>query len=169
MRRLSLLLLHYLPLLTLLALTLIVFILPGMTKVPPLIILIGVFYFWLYAPLFFSRQHIFFLGLFQDLLYGMPPGLTPLLLIVFTVMMQSQKQELQKQDFLIIWLVFAVMSGIFMLLSGLLMALFWWQQVDYGHVALQWGVSLLLYPLMHRILEILLDYMKQQRHDVYLP
>jgi rod shape-determining protein MreD len=81
-----------------------------LTDVRPMFLLIGVYYWSLFRPRFLSIFGLFVIGLFYDIMSGLPFGLTALILIGVNILIRSQRKILLHQPFWILWLVYITIA-----------------------------------------------------------
>lgn len=112
-----------------------------LTDVRPMFLVIGVYYWSLFRPRFLSIFGLFVIGLFYDILSGLPFGLTALILIGINILIRSQRKILLHQPFWILWIVYI--------------------SIAVGIGGLSWGAHSLIrfhmIPVMPYIMEVLLS------------
>lgn len=89
---------------------------------------------------------VFVLGLLNDLMAGTPLGLYASAMVLVSCLLQRQQQHFKYRPFIVLWLIFALVSLAAFLWMGLVLAIagvpfsFW--------VVASWGVSVLFFPLI---------------------
>jgi len=103
--------------------------LPGFAAITPMLPLIGIYYWGIYRPDLLPGSVAFAIGLVNDIITGMPLGVTPLIYLLVQAMTASQRRFFLGKPFLVAWWCFAVVAG--------------------GALSLQWLlVSMSAYPLL---------------------
>ncbi|MGE0754474.1 MAG: hypothetical protein AB7L92_04875, partial [Alphaproteobacteria bacterium] len=122
---------------------------PGLSYVMPLMHM-GVIYYW---GVHRSREMPYwFLGLagiINDLLQGLPPGITALLYVMFLIIVQSQIRHIYKENFLMKWGFFTGLMFVMQGVQWLLMAVITGQNYPLVMPLIQWITTAGCYPLVH--------------------
>lgn len=80
---------------------------PGFAEVAPVLPLMAVYHWAIYRPELLPAVAVFFAGLLQDALSGMPFGVNAAAFVLVHMAVMSQQIFFQGKSFLIIWLGFA--------------------------------------------------------------
>jgi len=97
---------------------------PGFAEVAPLLPLMAVYHWAIYRPDLLPAIAVFFAGLLQDALSGMPFGVNTVVFVVVHMAVMSQQVFFMGKSFLIIWLGFSMVAAGATVLTWLLTALF---------------------------------------------
>ena len=108
----------------------------GLMAVP--FLTITVYYWAAYRPTLLPVLAVFILGLLLDIMGGTPIGLNAILLVLLHWAISDQRAFLSAQSFLMVWLVFCVVS------TGVIIV----QWAITGLVNLGWASIALLWPQM---------------------
>ena len=121
---------------------------------PPLVL--AAFFFWsLSQPKNMPLWIAALLGLLADALAGLPLGLSTLLYILFLASLHSEREPLAKAGFYLQWFWFSLASCLFFALQWLVMSLLNWYFFNPAALFLPWMTLLLLYPPLHKLMEII--------------
>lgn len=127
----------------------------GMHSFIPLFSTMVVYYWAIYWPDAMPKSFVLALGLIKDFLYGLPPGITSVLLLLLWWMMTVQRRYLIKEPFIIIWLFYVVSLAIYVTCSWLLNMLVMGQWFWDDAIAVQMAVSCAIYPLLHKLFNMI--------------
>ena len=86
------------------------FYIPGYGQIAANFTLISVFYWSISRPHLMSPLAIFPVGVFQDIITGMPPGLNALVLILTRTVVVNQGKVFHGKSFLVLWWGFAMVA-----------------------------------------------------------
>lgn len=115
---------------------------------PTPIIPLVVVYFWsLYAPRYLPAFSIFLIGLAQDLLTGGPLGLWPAVYLAVQYVAISQQAYFRGREVHVVWIGFAVAAASVSLILWLFMSLMSATLLPVGGLAMQMLTTIAVYPL----------------------
>lgn len=120
----------------------------GLGPVMPVLPAIAIYYWAIYRPDLFPLIATFLIGLVHDGLTGAPIGLTSLVLLLLHGAAGSQRKFFDRKGLAVTWVgfgIFAVGAG---LLSWTAASLFYWRLMDPSSVAVQWLLTVAVYPLI---------------------
>jgi rod shape-determining protein MreD len=86
------------------------FYVPGYGPVAANLVLMGVFYWSVHRPDLLSPIGVFCIGLLQDILVGMPPGMNAAVLLLVRTLAVSQSRVFRGRSFLILWWGFGIVA-----------------------------------------------------------
>ncbi len=86
------------------------FSLPHAGDFKPFFLLMAVYYWAIYRPTLIPVYYTFVLGLVMDLLSGMPPGLTSLVMVALQTLVQKSRLFLMGQPYIMVWIGFSIMA-----------------------------------------------------------
>lgn len=86
------------------------FYVPGYGQVAANFALISVFYWATFRPHLISPLAVFPVGVFQDIVTGMPPGLNALVLVLARTVADNQGRVFHGKSFLVLWWGFAMVA-----------------------------------------------------------
>lgn len=124
---------------------------PGFGALAPAVTLISVYYWTIFKPELMPAPAVFGIGIFQDILSGMPLGVNALvLLLVFAVVLGQRRFFLGKTFFVMWWgfalIVVGALACTWMILSSLDGAI-----LNPTPAAFQGFVTLAVFPALTRI------------------
>ncbi|WP_245913465.1 rod shape-determining protein MreD [Caenispirillum bisanense] len=122
--------------------------LPGMVRVGPMLSLIGVYYWAVYRPDLMGYGSAFSLGLFEDILTGAPLGSGALMLLITTSIVVSQYKFFNGKSFAVTWWAFALVGLIAAGTKWLAVSLIYGLSADLQTVAVEYLLTLALYPVL---------------------
>lgn len=123
--------------------------------VMPIFLSICIYYWCVYNPDFFPKWFVLAIGIFYDLIHGTPIGITSLVNLILWWMVVQQRRFLVKENFPVIWGVFIIYSFGVCLLTWILNCLYFSKIFLNTDIVLQWILSVLIYPVFHRIFNII--------------
>ncbi len=117
----------------------------------PLFAVITVFYWQVYKPEYLQKITVFFLGIFQDILYSTVLGSSSLLLLLLVFGIRKYSGNLPNQPFWFCWVVFAAVCSVYVFCQWGLYSFLFKQIITNPAILYQLGITILLYPLFHKI------------------
>ncbi|MHA1569846.1 MAG: rod shape-determining protein MreD [Alphaproteobacteria bacterium] len=121
--------------------------LPGYAAVAPMFALIAVYYWTIHRPDLLPAPAVFAVGLFVDLVSGVPLGVNGLILLLVYAVVLAQRRFFHGKSFLVVWWGFSLVAAVSAMVIWLLLALLSGQFPAPLPVAFQFGVNLAVYPL----------------------
>lgn len=113
----------------------------------PIMPLVVVFFWTIYAPGYLPAASVFLIGLAQDLLSGGPLGLWPAVYLITQYLVQSQRSYFLGREQRVVWIGFAFAAAGALLVQWLVMCLMTRTLLPLGGVAVQMAVTVLVFPL----------------------
>lgn len=113
----------------------------------PIIPLVVVFFWSIYAPDFLPSPSVFAIGLLQDLLMGGPLGLWASVYLVTQFAVSSQRAYFLGREQKVVWMGFALAATVASLMLWLVMSLMSGALLHVGALAAQVVATILIYPL----------------------
>jgi rod shape-determining protein MreD len=113
----------------------------------PLIPLVVVYFWSLYAPRYLPAASIFAIGIIQDLLMGGPLGLWPAVYLAVQYVAISQQAYFLGREIYVVWIGFAVAAASVSLIIWLFMSLKSAMLLPIGGLAFQMATTIAVYPL----------------------
>jgi len=124
---------------------------PGLSSFVPLFVAASVYYWAIFAPAALPRWFVFIAGIIQDLLYGTPVGSTSLALLLLWTLIAAQRTYLLKEPFMVIWFLFAVSLFLYCVVISILYMVLLGVGYFTASALMQYGITVVLYPLLHRL------------------
>ncbi|MBF0251999.1 MAG: rod shape-determining protein MreD [Alphaproteobacteria bacterium] len=121
---------------------------PAMTEVSPLLPLAAVYHWTVYRPELYPVAGVFFAGLLQDALSGMPFGINAAVFVLVHMVVLTQQVFFANRSFLIIWLGFALVAAGAFAASWLLNALFHSALTAPQAALMQYLVTVGVFPML---------------------
>jgi len=112
---------------------------PGFAEVAPILPLMAVYHWTIYRSDLLPASAVFFAGLLQDALSGMPFGVNAAVFVSVHMAVMSQNIFFQGKSFLIIWLGFSM--------------------VAFGAVAMIWALNFIVFAAMTPIQAAMVQYL----------
>ncbi len=116
------------------------------TIMPPLAF-IALFYWSAHRPDLFSPAVSFGIGILNDIVNGLPIGISALLFTVAHLFIWKQRSLFAGHSFLLLWLGFAISAVFLMLAQWALMGIVVWRVVPIFPIAIQTVLAIVLFPL----------------------
>lgn len=122
---------------------------PGLSQFIPQVAVISVFYWAIFHPRLMPFVAVFGIGILQDVLLGLPLGMSGIGLIALRYVISARFHFFARVGFIKIWMVFWASFSVYYLLHWLLAALYY----NYFPLTLpvyaQYAATLLFYPACH--------------------
>jgi len=113
----------------------------------PIIPLVVVFFWSIYAPDYLPSVSVFFIGLLQDLLTGGPLGLWAAVYLATQFVVMSQRPYFLGREQKVVWLGFALAAAGASVMLWLVMSLMSGVLLPVGDLLGQMAVTVLIYPI----------------------
>ena len=121
---------------------------PGFAEVAPILPLMAVYHWAIYRPDLLPVTAVFFAGLMQDALSGMPFGVNAAVFVGVHIAVISQQVFFQGKSFLIIWLGFAMVAAGAVVMIWLLNAMIFVAGASVVAAFIQYLVTVGVFPLL---------------------
>lgn len=128
---------------------------PGLAQVMPLLPYAPLFYWGIFQPRNMPYWFLFLAGLLQDALSNTPLGYSSLMFMGFRFLLMSQRRLVAKEGFPGLWLCFAAIMLVTTLGGWTLMSLLHLHFFPLTASAVQWLLTVGLYPLLHSLFHAL--------------
>lgn len=115
-------------------------------EVSPAWVLMAVFYWSVYRPDLMPIQAAFVIGLLQDLLLGLPPGISALIYVVLRGNAGLIARLANGRSFLGVWLIFATVTAIATIVRHILMILWFERLIDPTPALVEAMLTIGVYP-----------------------
>lgn len=125
------------------------FKLTGMSYFIPLFDIMIIYYWSIYHPKLFPEWFVLLMGILQDILYGLPIGVTALSNLIFREIIVSRRRFFIKETFVTIWLNFAMFSFIAAGLKWMIASIVFNELFSGEIMLIQWMLTASLYAWMH--------------------
>lgn len=122
--------------------------LPGFAAVVPLLPLIGVYYWSIYRPDLLPPAMAFVLGLLNDIIAGVPLGVSALVYLLVQGLTSSQRRFFHGKPFRIAWWGFGLVSAGAFALQWSLVSLLLGHALAARAVTFEFLMTLFFYPLL---------------------
>jgi rod shape-determining protein MreD len=114
--------------------------------------LMSVFFWSVYQPNLMPAGAAFLIGFLNDVLSGMPLGLTALTLVLLQYAALHQRRAFVGQPFLVGWVGFAVLAAVAMVLMWFGASLYYFRLFEPSPVAVKLAITVAVYPLVAEFL-----------------
>ena len=121
---------------------------PGFSRVVPVLTLIAVYHWTIYRPDLMPSYAVFFIGIMQDLLTGLPLGVNALVFLSVYGIVLWQRRFFVGKSFFITWLGFALVSAGAALQNWCLVAAYYLTLVDPRALVYQYALTFGFFPLL---------------------
>ncbi len=121
---------------------------PIYAEVAPVLALVAVYHWAIYRPNLMPLWCVFLLGLFQDLLSGMPLGLYCLVFLTVYGLALTQRRFFAGKSFYIYWMGFVVIAFVAAVESWLVASIWHFAVLNFETVFFQYLVSLGIFPIV---------------------
>lgn len=120
---------------------------PELSYVMPSLTLMTVYFWAIQRPDSMPASAVFVIGLWQDVLYGGPMGLTSLILILVRELLVNQRRVLIGKPFLVNWMGFALVAAGTLILGWILASWWHWKIVSAPPFVAHLALTVTLYPI----------------------
>ena len=124
------------------------FYIPGYGPVAANLVLMAVFYWSIHRPDLLSPVSVFFIGLLQDILVGMPPGMNAIVLLLVRTLAVSQSRVFRGRSFIILWWGFGIVAVTSAFVVWVLSAVYAFTLMDPRPGLFQAGMTTALFPFL---------------------
>jgi rod shape-determining protein MreD len=124
------------------------FYIPGYGPVAANLVLMAVFYWAVHRPDLLPPITVFLIGLLQDILVGMPPGMNALVLLIVRSIAVSQGRVFRGRSFIILWWGFGTVALASAFVVWALTAIYVVSAVDPSPGLFQAGMTTALFPFL---------------------
>lgn len=121
---------------------------PEVAPVMPSLALAAVFYWSVFRPDLLPPWAIFLLGLFQDLITGIPVGAGVLSLLIVYLSVAAQRRFFSSASFFMLWISFILIAALATLPLWLASSFMLGQLIDPAPVLLQYLTTIAVYPCL---------------------
>lgn len=122
--------------------------LPASVSLTPLLAIIAVYFWGLHNPDLMPAPAVFFIGLLQDILSGVPLGLNTFILLVVYGVVVSQRRFFYGKSFAVLWWGFATLCVFIGLFQWILLSILSGEFVPALATAIEYLASAAVYPLV---------------------
>lgn len=138
----------------------------GLSTFIPMFTTISIFYWASYWPSLIPKWLVFLIGIFQDVVEGLPIGFSSIMLLLLWYAVVSQRKFLVKQPFWVFWGVYIVSAFFYTIVSCVLISLYYTSWMFSDEVIMLWGVSVASYPLVHALFNSFhMEFVYQSEHS----
>jgi len=120
---------------------------PELAYVMPSLTLMTVYYWAIQRPETMPASAVFIIGLWQDVLYGGPMGLTSLILVLVRELLVNQRRVLIGKSFLVNWMGFAIVVAVTLIMGWVLASWWHWTLIAIPPFIAHLALTITLYPI----------------------
>ena len=120
---------------------------PGFSALVPAVTLISIYYWTIFRPDLMPALAVFAIGLFQDILSGLPLGVNALIFLLVYAIVLGQRRFFLGKSFLVMWWGFLLIVAGAFLLTWLAVSLLEAAFLDPMPALFQAGVTLAIFPI----------------------
>jgi len=120
---------------------------PGDAALTPAFALMAVYHWTIYRPDLLPPLALFLAGITQDLLTGVPPGVTALVLLLARALVLRQRRHFVNRPFPFVWAGFTVLTGGAMLFLWILYCLLDGMVVDFHGTVFRAVLTISMFPI----------------------
>jgi rod shape-determining protein MreD len=119
---------------------------PGYAAVAPAFTLMAVYHWTIYRPKLLPPLSVFLIGVTQDLLTGMPPGVNALVMLLARAIVLRLRRHFVNRPFPFVWIGFTMLSGGAMLFLWSLYCLLDRALIDFRGTIFRAVLTISLFP-----------------------
>ncbi len=121
----------------------------GFNEILPWLTLIPLWYWTINNPRVLSVSAIILVGIIEDLQFiNIPLGINPIILVMFYWIIISQRGFLQGNNFIVTWLLFAIMSALAIIFKWFFICLLDWNFYPPIFIPSSWLITIGIYPII---------------------
>ena len=120
---------------------------PGYAALTPAFTLMAVYHWTIYRPDLLPPLAIFLIGVTQDLLAGVPPGVTALVLLLACAIVLRQRRQFVNRLFPFLWTGFTMLTGGAMLFLWTLHCLIDGVLIDFRETVFRAVLTISMFPI----------------------
>ena len=124
------------------------FYIPGYGPTAANLVLMAVFYWAVHRPDLLSPVTVFLIGLLQDILIGMPPGMNAFVLLLVRTIAVSQGRVFRGRSFIILWWGFGIVAVASAFVVWALSMIYAFTLIDPLPGLFQAGMTTALFPFL---------------------
>ena len=128
-------------------LSVIVWPLPYLGPVMPPLAFIALYYWSTHRPDLFPPGLVFTLGILNDIVQGLPMGVSALLFVIAHQVIIQKRRFFTGHSFFMLWSGFAIAATAMMIAEWLVIAVVRWQVAPFLPVLIQTVLAIVLFPL----------------------
>jgi rod shape-determining protein MreD len=125
----------------------------------------AIFYWSIYRPKMLPKSFMVLLGIFQDLLYFNPVGISAITNLAAQSVMLSQRKIFIKEPFWVLWLGFGLFCFGTSIFKWSALSLLRGELINPTNAMMQFLLSLASYPIMHSTLGVIHSFLPKSRED----
>lgn len=125
----------------------------SLQSVAPMLPLCAVFYWTLYRPDLMPAIAVFAIGLLQDILVGLPVGVSACVLVCVHAAVNTQRAFFAGKSFGVLWLGFAVVASAAQLFGWLLTCIYYLALITPDRIVFQAITTIGCFPIFCRALQ----------------
>lgn len=124
------------------------FHMPEFSRVVPSLVVVAVYHWSIHRPNLLPASSVFLIGLLQDCLAGTPLGVNILILLTVFGIVLTQQRFFVNKSFAVVWLGFALVSGLASVVGWILISAFNLTLVSPDSMVAQYMITLGVFPLV---------------------
>jgi rod shape-determining protein MreD len=121
--------------------------LPYFGAVAPPLALMAVYYWAVHRPDLFSPGMVFMIGLLNDVVHGLPLGMSALLFVAMHQVILHQRRFFAGHSFFMLWSGFAITAFLVMVVEWFLLGLIGWHVLPVMPILMQLMLAIVLFPI----------------------
>lgn len=125
---------------------------PGLPSVAPDLVLMAVFHWAVYRPGLLPGIAVLAIGLLQDILSGLPLGLSSVIYVIAYLVVASQRNFFQGKGFVTLWLGFMVVATVADAAAWGLASVLNGAMIDPLALTVQWALTVMVFPVVTWVL-----------------
>lgn len=120
---------------------------PYLGPVMPPLAFIALYYWSTYRPDLLPPSIAFLLGVLNDIINGLPMGVSALLFTIAQQIILRQRRFFSGHSFFMLWSGFALAASVMMIAEWIVIGLVRWQTVPFLPVLMQTVIAIIVFPL----------------------
>lgn len=122
--------------------------LPELSAIMPAFSLIAVYHFTVYLPRLMPYWAAFLVGVFQDLIFGLPPGVSAIVFLTVQAIINARYRNFAKAGFSIGWCLFLAVAAVAFVLGWALTSIGLMVMLDPRPAIFQFLLTGTFYPVL---------------------
>jgi len=124
---------------------------PALQNFYPMFGVMFIYYWGTYKPQMLPYWFVFVVGVLQDTIFGLPLGSNALIYLLLRAYVTVTRKGRLKFFFFQIWKSFIITASMASILQWALYSFLWDQPLPLSSFVIQYALSCILYPLIHRV------------------
>lgn len=129
----------------------------------PLVDMMLIYYWCIYRPELLPNWFVFVVGIFKDILTGVPIGINALANLIMRSITRYKRDSYVKHPFIVVWQGFALFLSITIFSKWVVFSIINNEFVNIKYVMVQLFITIIIYPLFHLLFSSVYSILPKKR------